>query len=125
MPREMIPTTCEPFHPKIGWGVGGAVQVGVEGDDGRSLFWMLLGQADTLAAIGASVRAIAAEMTAPPVAATDESIGRRLVDALDVLTVESHRGSYQGVWAWLDRAGCNRMIAVIRRARDATFGRDE
>ena len=30
-----------------------------------------------------------------------------------------------GLWSTLDRKGCNDLIRVLRRARDASFGRDE
>jgi len=30
-----------------------------------------------------------------------------------------------GLWADLDRQGCNDLIRILRRARDSAFGRDE
>jgi hypothetical protein len=33
--------------------------------------------------------------------------------------------AFRGVWGSLDRAGCNKLIRVLRRARDQAFGRDE
>ena len=30
-----------------------------------------------------------------------------------------------GLWSSLNRTGCNDLIRVLRRARDAAFGRDE
>ncbi len=32
---------------------------------------------------------------------------------------------FTGLWGTLDREGCNRLIAAVRRARDAAYGRDE
>ncbi len=32
---------------------------------------------------------------------------------------------FTGVWGTLDRAGCNRMIKMLRKARDEAFGKDE
>ncbi len=32
---------------------------------------------------------------------------------------------FTSLWGNLDRAGCNRMIKLLRRARDEAFGRDE
>jgi hypothetical protein len=32
---------------------------------------------------------------------------------------------FTGLWGTLDRDGCNRLIRVLRRARDQTFGRDK
>lgn len=31
---------------------------------------------------------------------------------------------YTGLWSNLDRDGCNRMIRLIRRARDGAYGSD-
>jgi len=31
----------------------------------------------------------------------------------------------EGLWADLDRQGCNDLIRILRRARDSAFGRDE
>lgn len=33
-------------------------------------------------------------------------------------------GGFTGVWSTLDRDGVNRLIRVLRRARDSTFGAD-
>ncbi len=33
--------------------------------------------------------------------------------------------SFQSLWASLDRAGCNRLIRTLRRARDSAYGSDE
>lgn len=35
------------------------------------------------------------------------------------------KGDFDGWHVTLDRAGINRLIRVLRRARDAAFGRDE
>ncbi len=32
---------------------------------------------------------------------------------------------FTSLWGTLDRAGCNRMIKMLRKARDEAFGRDE
>jgi len=46
-------------------------------------------------------------------------IGR---DILDAVTGSS---SMDGLWTWLDRPGTNRLVRLLRKARDASFGRDE
>lgn len=43
-------------------------------------------------------------------------------DILDAVTGSS---SMDGLWTWLDRPGVNRMVRILRKARDVTFGRDE
>jgi hypothetical protein len=112
------------FRVKVGWGVGLDVQVGVEGDDGRSLFWLLLGSHAEL--LGAEVRRVVAEANETDsdgkvVPLGDFAIGQNVLNVLDVV---SH-GGYAGLWADLDRRGCNELIRVLRRARDSAFGRDE
>lgn len=32
---------------------------------------------------------------------------------------------FDSLWSTLDRQGCNDLIRLLRRARDAAFGRDE
>jgi hypothetical protein len=32
---------------------------------------------------------------------------------------------FKGLWGTLDRTGCNRLIRVLRHARDQAFGKDE
>ena len=39
--------------------------------------------------------------------------------------VEGAEVGESGLWADLDRKGCNDLIRVVRRARDSAFGRDE
>jgi len=43
-------------------------------------------------------------------------------DILDAVTGSS---TMDGLWTWLDRPGTNRLIRLLRKARDASFGRDE
>lgn len=43
-------------------------------------------------------------------------------DVLDAVTGSAE--GWTGWYTWLDRAGCNRLITVVRKARDAAFGKD-
>lgn len=43
-------------------------------------------------------------------------------DILDSVTGSS---SMNGIWTWLERPAVNRMIRILRKARDESFGRDE
>jgi hypothetical protein len=43
-------------------------------------------------------------------------------DILDAVTGSS---TTDGIWTWLERSGTNRLIRLLRKARDASFGRDE
>lgn len=49
----------------------------------------------------------------------DDEIGRMILDAVTGSTTSD------GLWTWLDRAGVNRLIRLLRKARDNAFGRDE
>jgi membrane-bound lytic murein transglycosylase B len=113
VPREIV--VCDgPFAVKVGWSDGQDVQVGVEGDDGRSLNWVLHG--DNVERIGERTLAMIAEAGPSPDPA---AVGRGVLAVLDVAG-----GDYRGVWANLDRYRCNRLVRLLRRARDAAFGAD-
>jgi hypothetical protein len=117
MPRELINPDGAGYVVRVGWDHVGSVQVGVEAEGERSLFWALLGhEPDALRTLGEQVRKGAALDYED-----DESRARALLDTLDTVS----GGGYRGVWSHLDRWGCNRLISVVRRARDAAFGRDE
>lgn len=121
MPREVV--HCDgPFHVKVGWAADREVQVGIEGDEGRSLNWLLYGDDATLEFIGTRVydgaldRGRFAPMTAV-------ELGRVIMNVLDCVPGRDGTG-YLGVWATMDRAGINRLVRLLRRARDAAFGAD-
>jgi hypothetical protein len=50
--------------------------------------------------------------------------GLPLAEVLGGLTSADPAG-FRGVWGTLDRAGCNRAIRALKRARDQAYGRDE
>lgn len=54
----------------------------------------------------------------------ETSDGASLVEKLRGMDVEE-AAMFTRVWGTLDRAGCNRAIRTLRRARDQAFGRDE
>lgn len=110
MPKESVTSFASPYDTKVGWHVDCGVQVGVERADGGSLLWLLF---PDLVALGEMVRALPSN--AP------EVVGRALLNELDVLSGTL----YAGVWSDLDRQGCNRLIKLLRHARDAAFGKDE
>lgn len=47
-------------------------------------------------------------------------LGRVILDVV----IESQPGA-NGWWTWLDRPAANRLIRLVRKGRDITFGRDE
>jgi hypothetical protein len=49
----------------------------------------------------------------------NNELGRMILDAV------TGSSNLDGVWTWLDRAGVNRLVRLLRKARDAAFGRDE
>lgn len=112
MPKERI-TGDGPFVVKVGWDHHGSVQVGVEGEGERSLFWLLLGDTQTLTRLGEQV----GELTGD----NDEAVGRSLLNVIDVASGDN----CSGVWSNLDRYGLNHLIRILRRARDQAFGKDE
>jgi hypothetical protein len=82
VPKERINDLAGMYDTIIGWDTDGAVQIGIETHDGRSVAEHLTGGGETPA-------------------------------------------DFRGLWGTLDRAGVNRLIRTLRRARDQAFGRDE
>lgn len=135
MPKDIIHDMSDssPFNVKVGWTADCEVQVGVESDEGQSLFWILIGTTSDddgrlrrLAELGAKIRE---KTSLAPMPAADD-IGRiqsdawlatETLNALDTFTIMA----YSGVWASLDRRGCNQLIKSVRKARDSAYGRDE
>jgi hypothetical protein len=112
----MIPSPVGPYHPKVGWNHSGAVQIGVEIEGQRSIFWTLV-DAERL---GGEVRKHAA-LDFPD----DADLGASILNTLDTIADGGGpNGSYAGVWSDLDRDACNRLIRTLRKARDAAFGAD-
>jgi len=119
MPRETVgpSTPNEPFVVRVGWAQDREVQVGIETVSNRSIYWQLLeGHAEEL---GATVRRLTVEAARSPMA-SDEEVGRNLLNALDAAGM-----CYSGLWTIFGREECNRLIRLLRRARDSAFGRDE
>lgn len=113
MPRETIGSSVDPYCVKVGWATNQEVQVGVERADEGSMLWLLF---NDHAALGEQVRKMANLKYDD-----DEHLGRELLNTLDLLSFNQ----YAGLWSTLDRQGCNRLIRIVRKARDAAFGRDE
>lgn len=120
MPRESVTAVGgSEFSIHVGWSLNGSVQVATEMADGKSMFWQLLGS--DAERLGAEVRKVVAEANEPgPKPLGDNAIGENVLNAIDVIAP-----TYRGLWADLDRAGVNRLIRILRKARDAAFGRDE
>lgn len=121
MPREVIGDR-DAYQVQVRWAVDRDVQVGVVGCEGRSLVWLLFGSDDkALAKVGEWVRQNLDERTI----ADDEQRGRELLNFFDTFHAGTDGPGYQGIWSDLGRAECNRLIRVLRRARDQAYGRDE
>lgn len=47
------------------------------------------------------------------------NLGRRILDSV------TGSSPVTGLWTWLDRPAINRLIRLLRKARDTAYGRDE
>ena len=140
MPRETIHTPHRgtpdgeprPFSLSVGWSRdAGDVQVGVTANTGHHLLDAIYGDVPTQTDIGREflkqVRAMDPDLIGPTDFKTSDHeadfhnrLGRCILDAV---TGSSAFGG--SVWAHPDRSGINRLIATLRKARDAAFGKDE
>lgn len=115
MPKEMIRLTEGPNDVHVGWNRDDSqVQIGVEGNEGFSLFWKLCGPYTE--DIGSEVRKTMAEEQPE----TDTVLGESILNMLDTVVFP-----YSGIWASLNRSQINQLIKILRRARDSAFGKDE
>lgn len=120
MPKETVQDTSGDFDVRVGWLAAGDVQVGVETAAGHSLVTKLYGNIDTQRSIA---QAVAAAVKDRPATIGDAEFGRQILDIIEASSTNPS-GSYTGVHASLDRHGCNRLIRLIRQARDTAFGSD-
>lgn len=130
MPKETIQDTTGSYDVRVGWRPDSDVQVGVETAAGFSLVSVLYGDRDALIKIGWQVcdkldHRIHAEGGDAAKNEALAQIGRMVLDTIESSQTSPGEPSYTGVWSTLDRAGCNRLIKTVRRARDSAFGRDE
>lgn len=96
MPREVIYDQANMYDVHVGWSKeSGYLQVGVESHDRVPIARRLYEGQDD----------------------TDSGA------ADEVATAAS--AEFTGLWGTLDRAGANRLIRALRKARDEAFGRDE
>lgn len=136
MPKEIIYSAGAAsddeggYHAKVGWTAEREVQIGVEANGGRSLFWMLTSCGDCedpdvaearAGRLGGYLRTAITENGRPAEELSDAGLARTVLNALD----RSTNGPFAGVWVDLDRAGCNKLIRSLRKARDQAYGRDE
>lgn len=119
MPRETI-YSDQQFNVSVGWWPDRDLQVGVTTTQEQTLLRALYGDAATISKIGkAAVAAFG----------LDDSQGFDYASAgAKVLDLVENAGDYpyQGIWSTLgNRMDPNRLIKVLRKARDAAFGHDE
>ena len=137
MPKEKIDSIDgSGFTVQVGWS-GHSLQVATEVGGQTSIVRQLYGDPEKLERIGSrAVEAGWQPHTWPPgerpAGSTEQDrlreTGRRVLDVLEgpVSELTSYReDEYQGLWATLDRTGVNRLIRMLRKARDTAFGKDE
>lgn len=152
MPRELVESTDvayddHPFGLQVSWGRqdhGAHVQVASVTHRQISMWWQIFGavtpevvpatggldhgavRSERLAKLGAIVRGVVEANAAVDNGTTgrsalpDADVGRDLLNALDVAY-----GPCDGLYVSLDRGRVNRVIKMLRKARDAAYGRDE
>jgi hypothetical protein len=111
MPKEKIYDLSELFDVEVGWAHGRDVQIGISTHDGRSLAEFLAGQG-----------ALEGGHVPPTHRQLDEPNDRH---GYSTGTARTELPQFQSLWASLDRAGINRLIKMLRKARDDAYGRDE
>lgn len=117
MPREEIRDPEGSYSIKVGWAPEQGVQVGAAHPEGKSLYWVMLGDSGhALATLGEQIRKLGLVAHED-----DEALGRAVLNTLDTINVVV----FDSLWSNLDRHRLNRLIRLLRKARDAAFGRDE
>lgn len=96
MPKEKIYDQAEMYDIEVGWGRERSVQIGITTHDGIPVIAKIAG----------------IENPSPA------DFGRMGADP-------DSPGGFTGLWGTLDRAGINRLIKMLRKARDDAYGHDE
>jgi hypothetical protein len=119
MPREMVESICSPYHTKVGWSSDRDVQVGIEVEGQGSIFWALFDN-EAREELGQHVKMI------DVAGMSNHEVASAVLNILDTAggVEEPGNSSFNGLWATLDRRGCNQLIRLLRRARDTAFGAD-
>lgn len=125
MPQEVIFDQDEKdgFVVRVGWTPEKSVEVATT-TRGRSIAQVLYGGSqDHLLQLGSKVRSLLDEEE-PGRSAQDSDIA--LGDEILTYLTERHGTGhpYDGLFVHLDRRGCNRLIKMLRKARDAAYERD-
>lgn len=102
MPKEKVFDSAGLFDLEVGWSsLGECVQVGLLVHDGRSIAdWLTESSGDEL----------------PP--GTRGGVPREAGEQMKL-------AQFTSLWSTLDRAQINRLIRMLRKARDDSYGRDE
>lgn len=131
MPRETVQDTAGSYDVRVGWSPD-TVQIGVEQAAGFSLVTMLYGDIEACEAIGQRICErlghrpnLSSDATDDDKSAVMAQLGREVLNIVEGSQTVPGSASYTGVWSTQNRAGINRLITILRRARDAAFGRDE
>jgi len=111
MPKERINGDC--YDVQVGWDHDRDVQIGVT--SGLDLVEDLYGSCGSMEAIG---KALHYAYNSGGFSPSLEQAGRQV---LDIVTGVA---TYNGIWSTLDRDAVNRLIRVLRKARDQAFGAD-
>lgn len=117
MPQERIRT--EPFDVRIGWSRDRDIQIGVGEYEDRSLLWVLFGDEENRDRIADAF---------PKWLDDTESLTEadRIESLFNLIEAKDLPYEYSSVWATLERReDCNKLIKLIRKARDQAFGRDQ
>ena len=119
MPRETV--TRGDFRVEVGWSPDTDVQLGLRTaakvKGGNHLITALYDH--KVAEIGKGVVQVALRPFDPG-DPNYEDIGARMLDVIKTLAP-----SFDSIWTDLSREEINKLIKVLRRARDAAYGRDE
>lgn len=117
MPKEKIYDAAMMFDVQVGWEVDREVQVSVLTHTGQPLGTLYTTQQSGLIASAHRAPCEAGEHCGesahcPPASPREDPNS-------------PDPGQWSGLYSTLDRAGINRLIRALRKARDAAYGRDE
>lgn len=125
MPQERIRTV--PFDVRVGWSRDRDVQIGVGEYEDRSLLWVLFGDAENRKRIARALPTLLADLprNTAKIDDTYQLSDEFVQDLFNLIESKDQPYEHSSVWATFDREDCNRLIRLVRKARDQAFGRDE
>lgn len=123
MPRETVTHQGGTFEVQVGWSPDQDVQIGVSSQGGTPLVREFMAPDPLGLAIRQLLESFGMNTHGTRVTGMFDMNNQALGEAF--LAMLEERCHYSSLWSDLNRYEINRLIKLLRKARDSAYGRDE